>query len=169
MRRFALVFVLFIISVACFAQAGGSAEGKVNMLLSDGLYRNYDAIVTESSGLSTEQKFLLFSNNEDDPVLPFVVNFAVGLGVGSFVQQDMTGGLLGVALDLVGIGATVVGYVQYTLAILENPTATVLPTDGLGLILAGAGTTLVSRVFQLVRPFSYSNRYNRDLRAALQM
>jgi Borrelia membrane protein P13 len=169
MKRIALVLVLFVVSAGCFAQDTGSADAKINMLLSDGLYRNYDAIVAESMGLSSEQKYRLYSNNDDDPVMPFVLNFAFGLGIGSFVQKDVAGGLIAIGLDLVGIGATVVGSVQYYSAILKDPTSLTIPTDGLALLLAGTGVTLASRVFQLARPFSYSSRYNRDLRAALQM
>ena len=169
MRRLLLAGILIATSVSVFAQDGDTVL-RIDMLINDGLYSNYDEITAESLGLTPEQRYQVFLNNEADAILPFVLNLLVGLGVGSFVQGDIGGGLLGVGLDVGGIAAFTFGYLAFANAAIgayADPFN--VPTEGLGVMLAGGAIISFSRIYQLIRPFTRAQRYNDDLRHALGM
>ena len=170
MRRALLAAVLMLFALNAFAQSS-SVEMRVNMLIDDGLYRNMDEITAEALGLNQDQRYMLYSAHEEDPMIPFVLSLLVGMGVGSYVQGDLTGGLISTGLDLAGIAAVYVGYMMLATTILDDPYDSMydMPVVEMSLILGGVAVISFSRVFQLVRPFTYAERYNHDLRIALQM
>ena len=177
MKRCAILFVLLLCAVTGFADtASAGAELRLNTLIDDGLYRNFGAITAESFDLNAEQKYRLYAQHESDPMLPFLVNFLVGFGIGSFVQSDLSGGFLGAGLDLGGIAFVTIGYLMLLSEWMVyfpdyDPYAwpSEMPTAALSISLAGVGMLAFSRIHQLIRPFTYAQRYNEDLRRGLNM
>ncbi len=174
MKRFVVCLLLLAISALSIgAQNSSSPEARINLLLQDDLYRNFDLISAESSLLTDEQRYRLFTAHENDPTTPFVLNLIVGLGVGSFVQGDIAGGLVGLGLGVVGLGTTMAGYFYLVDELANDPefvaAADPISTDGFRLILLGTGVSLGGAIYRLVRTFTYSNRYNRDLQLALSV
>ncbi len=71
------------------------------------------AISTQSAsaqeGDGSDRAFLRYEIEKVDPWGPFVLNLLPGLGIGSFVQGDTTGGLLVAGGEVVGIGLVIAG------------------------------------------------------------
>jgi hypothetical protein len=170
MRRTVIVVCLLVVGTTAFAvDDSAQSELQINLLIDDGLYRNFDTISSYADGLSDEQRYMLFTNNEDEPMVPFIVNVVAGLGIGSFIQGDVTGGIIGAGLDVAGIGLTVYGSMAIYMALLMDPTNLAYSPTAITMSVVGYSVLLTSRVYQLIRPFSYSRRYNDDLRDALHM
>lgn len=117
----------------------------------------------ESSTLDQSQKFMLYGEYKKDQWVPFLVNFLVGAGIGSFIQGDKTGGTIALVGDIAGLGSVVVGAVSYANASYSNS----YTTSGLGLMTFGYITLLGTRIFELIRPFTFMARYNSTLKNAL--
>jgi len=177
MRNRLFLALSLLISVAGMSCAdGGGAELRINTMIDDGLYRNLGAIRAASDELTAEQRYRLFLENESDPTVPFIVSLVAGFGVGSFVQRDLSGGLMGVGLDVGGCALLTIGYlVLLSEWMVDFPYGDPYPDFSerhvvyLSMIVAGGGMLSVSRLYQMIRPFTYARRYNDDLRRALQM
>ena len=172
MKRTLFFALLIVFAASAMAQSQVSeSEMRINMLVSDGLERNFDEVVAESVYLTEDQKYRLYHNNESDPIVPFVVNLLVGVGVGSFIQGDLPGGLVAVGFDVAGLGLLTVGYVIFVNSLIEDiyTSPTLIPPSAVRMMLSGGALISASRIFQFIRPFLYSRRYNDDLRMALRM
>ena len=118
-----------------------------------------------SSDLSPMERTMLFESNKQSPAIPFVVNLLVGFGIGSFVQGDSTGGNISLVGDLVSIALVYTGYAQALNAAFNS--ASYDGTEGAGMMLIGGIGLLATRVFELIRPFSFASDYNQKLSSAL--
>jgi len=87
----------------------------------------------------------------------FGLNFFPGFGVGSFVQGDTTGGGIALIGDALGWGLLITG-----LVIRANNYDDWGPGDrhnlGTGLAVVGSIGLVGTKIFQLIRPFAYTNR-----------
>lgn len=116
---------------------------------------------------------LLFANDEPKEkkiLLPIVLNLIPGLGIGSFTQGDVAGGVICLAGDLVGGGLAAFG-VWGTFAYLATETATFTTYEGdwdfqlaRTAIITGASIFLLSKTFATIRPIWYAGSYSRKLR-----
>jgi hypothetical protein len=95
---------------------------------------------------------------EENKMIGFLLNFILGFGIGSYVQGDTTGGTIGLCLDLSGLALVVSGAIIYANAVVtsEDP----FTTKGIVAYFAGGAMLLGSRIFQLVRPFTYANSFS---------
>lgn len=134
------------------------ASVDVQLLIRNGLLKNLPAIQDAAKSLSSDQRLLIYEQNKKDPLLGFVLNFVLGFGIGSFVQSDVTGGLIGLLGELGSYGLIFPGEI---LVIYGNS------TPGLILVVVGAVSLISFAIFQWVRPFSYSKQYNETLSDAL--
>ncbi len=100
-----------------------------------------------------DRAFLQYEMQKVDPWGPFALNLLLGLGIGSFVQGDTTGGLLVAGGEVVGAGLLI--------AWLSNP------ESGNALLIGGVVLLSAARIAGLVIPFTYANGFNEKLRKDL--
>jgi hypothetical protein len=152
--KFMISLVLIILVVFKLANAQDNRQSPagnddilaVQMLIKDDVDRNYFEIVRLASNLTPAQKSFIFMQYEKSGGVPFVLNLLVGLGIGSWVQGDVGGGLLGTIGGLGGFA--------------------LMQADGSTKQL-GALIFLSTYVIDLILPWTYSSRYNSKLRNAL--
>jgi len=153
--------LLCCLATVVFAQSGKA--GSIAGMIKDDLFENEDRIRMESSNLDQSQKFMLYGEYKKDQWVPFLVNFLIGAGIGSFIQGDKTGGTIALVGDLAGLGSVVIGASSYASASYSDP----YTTSGLGLMTFGYIALIGTRIFELIRPFTFTARYNSTLKNAL--
>ena len=162
MKKPVILLCVFLVSLS-FLFASDSPVASISLMIDSDFSANYDSISKESAKLTDFEKMSLYSMHEDSPTVPFVVNFLVGAGIGSFIQGDKIGGYTGLITDVVALGLYTAGYVQVITAALDNE----ISEGGATLLLVGAGVMLGSKIYQCIRPFSYSKEYNSRLNSSL--
>ncbi len=162
MKKTVVLLCAFLVSLSVLF-AADSSVASISLMIDSDLSANYDSISKESATLTDFEIMSLYAMHEDSPTVPFLVNFLVGAGIGSFIQGDMKGGYTGLITDIVALGMYSVGYVQVFTAALDNE----ISEGGSMLVLLGAGVMLGSKIYQSIRPFSYSKEYNRRLNSSL--
>lgn len=167
MRKLYLVlFLLQVVSI--FAE---EKIMRIEYLLNDGLYKNYNEISQLSVELSENEKYMILNDHQKNAGWPFVANFVFGCGIGSFIQGDNFGGFLALSGDLVGSSIIFLNYlVPYGIWFGKRSEADfyISPfyTDK-NVILLATGLLLTTRIFELIRPWVFSSSYNNKLRNAL--
>ncbi|MCR5699517.1 MAG: P13 family porin [Treponemataceae bacterium] len=134
MKKFVLVIALALIAGFCFAQG-------VDNFQADVYSPSFQHQITPLSARSVYA---------EDPLIPFLLNFFLGWGIGSFVQGDTTGGVTAILGDVLSEGVVVAGY----LLIVSGSLSEV----GIGLAVGGALSLMAFRIYECVRPFTYSNK-----------
>ena len=81
----------------------------------------------------------------------FALNFFFGIGIGSFYQGDTKGGLIGLCGEAFS-GLIMVG--GYIIGLGGNADL------GIGTMIAGLGLFFGIRIFELIRPFIYTNKFS---------
>ncbi|MBB6213326.1 P13 family porin [Borreliella californiensis] len=150
MNKF-LIFVLVTFCVfSSFAQADDSKSGAF--------------------GMSAGEKLLVYETSKQDPIVPFLLNLFLGFGIGSFAQGDILGGSLILGFDAVGIGLILTGAYLDIKALDNNAKKAAFQwTWGKGVILAGVVTMAVTRLTEIILPFTFANSYNRKLKNSLNV
>ncbi|MCX7028018.1 MAG: P13 family porin [Spirochaetes bacterium] len=110
------------------------------------------------------ERFTLYSRFEKDARLPFVMNLAIGFGLGSFVQGDTNGAVVALIGDVVGVALPLLGYA----CLMQNNYGYWNFPYGNEVIYTGFAVIGVTRIFESIRPFSYARRYNTTLRKTLR-
>jgi hypothetical protein len=123
----------------------------INHLITDGLEKNKAAIMVASQDLTLAEKYMVIDSNKKSAGVPFVCNWLLGFGIGSFIQHDTT-----VATGI--LGGELAGWALYFNGVSNLNTSTM--TTGL-LIYGGF------QIFALIRPWVYTDRYNTTLKSAL--
>lgn len=119
---------------------------------------------SQESGQDSDRAFQRYEIEKVDPWGPFVLNFLLNFGIGSFVQGDTTGGLIVAGGQVIGIGMVVVdlGRKQevdaYGFAVPNTPTA---------LTWVGIGLASAASIAGYIFPFTYANEANEKLRRDL--
>ncbi len=143
----------FLSAQADTAAAEKTEESKkvqVQTLLDGGLKKNGNEINAASADLTMDEKQELYKENKKTTALPFGLNLLVGFGSGSYVQGDITGGVIASCGDLAG----------WALLMSTNG------KDGMDSVMSALGgvvTLLGFRIFEVIRPFSYAGKYNDNL------
>jgi hypothetical protein len=87
----------------CIVAAAFADDGTVSsvsgMIKSD-LFKNQSTIQSLSQRLTSTEKMALYTEYKKDPWVPFLINFLVGAGIGSFIEGDTTGGAIALTDDL---------------------------------------------------------------------
>ena len=107
---------------------------------------------------------------EKSSTIPFVLNLVVGFGVGSYVQGDITGGVIGTVGELVPLAVVVASSLKMASDIAANPNLT---TEDIfevekkaALVSTISSLTLVGvRIFECIRPFSFEKKLAENLNA----
>lgn len=136
------------------------ASREIRTMVAKDLYKNYDAIAGKAKLLPSEETGLIYATYEKKSMLPAAVNALVApVTIGSFMQGDINGGLMGTALRVGGISAMAWFIANY--AGNSNP-------GPVGLVfLGGFGTFLGGYFFGVAEPYFYSSSYNKTLKSAL--
>ena len=124
-------------------------------------------VFSQDEGESSDRAYLKYEMQKADPWGPFALNLLLGLGIGSFVQGDTTGGLLVAGGEVIGLGLLIAGYSANIQAIEETAFGEPTPNPGAGMIIAGAALLGAARIAGLVFPFTYANSFNEKLRQDL--
>lgn len=161
MKKLLAILLLLVVSMPMFAQSE-SISSVAGMIKSD-LFKNQERIKEASSNLKQTDKMILYSEFKKDQWVPFLVNFVVGAGIGSFIEGDTTGGAIALVGDLVGLGAVVLGAASYSNEVYSDP----YTTKGFGTMTFGYFALIGTRIFEIVRPFTWTARYNSTLKSAL--
>jgi hypothetical protein len=180
MKKMIVVIALLMVGLVCFAdEAEQRAFVRVSTWLDAGLYRNFSLIQTESIYLTPSQRVNLVDVYQKSVGLPFALNLFLGFGIGSFSQGDATGGWITLLGEAAGIAGVVVGVTMMPLAVNDMapyPPDDYYPYNGYpnnnvdiasALIVGGTLLYLGTRIFELIRPFTFANSYNTKLKRAL--
>ncbi|MDR2602871.1 MAG: P13 family porin [Spirochaetaceae bacterium] len=132
---FLMVFVFLGLEAYC-------EESQLDANYGDVVF--YDFLHTPQFDLSSfaynsGQKAMMAENNK---WAAFTLNLLLGFGIGSFVQGDGSGGL-----------AALFGEAGSLALILSSP------RTGVVFAYIGLGGFLAMRIFELIRPFSYANKF----------
>ncbi|GMO15264.1 MAG: hypothetical protein Pg6A_01350 [Termitinemataceae bacterium] len=92
----------------------------------------------------------------------FAINFVIGLGIGSFLQEDILGGIIGLSGELVGLGLIIGGLALAASNITAkkyNGTTTYYYGEyyglGNGMMIAGLVMFGGTRIFEIIRPWLF--------------
>lgn len=196
-----MVFFLLLVVISGFACADESESGNreneeafltVSMLIKDNLNKNFFQIQQESLNLTNSQRLMLYGLHENRFGTPLAFNLLLGFGIGSFVQTDTVGGIVGLAGDTAGL-IVLISYFVSTIQASDWLTSRIRELDSqimadpvrlrelekaqeeynkkledaLPLVYISAGILSVIRIFEIIKPITYSNGYNNKLRQAL--
>jgi len=164
----------------------------VSALINDGLNKNFFQIQQEALNLTNSQRLMLTGLQENKFGVPLALNLLLGFGIGSFVQHDTLGGVIGFAGDTAGAVVLIIYFVKIIKAsdwlssrideldsqVMADPVRlreldraeaeyNKKIEDAFSLIGISAGILAAVRVFQIVKPITYSNWYNNKLKQAL--
>jgi hypothetical protein len=99
----------------------------------------------------------------DDRKWPaFALNLVLGMGIGSFVQGDALGGLVGLFGELGGMTLFIIGIVPEIELVYheEGNSYYSISYPNIALFYVGTGVLLGTRVFEMIRPFAYANSFS---------
>ena len=150
-QKIIAIVVFFAVSVFP-AFADDNPVAKASMLIESGLFANEYSIMQIAKDIGSSDRLMLYQRyKKDDAIVGFLLNLVLGVGIGSYVQGDTQGGTIGLVGELGGVALILVGYASYNGSLL---------TTG-SLLLIG------TRVYEIIRPFTFVSLYNSRLSAAL--
>ncbi len=165
MKKFIVSLLLFLIlvpSVTLFAEDNSDNNYmQLNMILSNSKTLSdaqYFQIGELASGLSSMQRMMIIESNKKSTTMPFVLNLFIGLGIGSYIQGDTKGGTIALVGELASVALLFAGYGQADDYDSEA---------GMGMIAIGAIGLAATRIYELIRPFSFASEYNKKLSNAM--
>ena len=123
-------------------------------------------LLTVFSGSAFSESFF-----KKDATGPFLLNFLVGFGIGSYVQGDVTGGVIGTVGELAPL-AIILGTTSKMANDLADPYITdnealEISKKGLTVYTISAITLLGVRIFECVRPFTFENKVAESIGAKI--
>lgn len=147
---------------------------EVIRLIDEDLSLHRELILDRVAQLSPEHRLGIYTETQKDPAPGLLLNFLLGFGLGSFITGDVQGGvtilvgeLAGMALSLVGLAVSLPALI----ASLGPPSGTGLSAGALSVSLISFGLGLIAllvfRMGSLIRPFIYTEQYNRELKKLL--
>ncbi len=174
--------------VGVFSEEISSEKSKesffsITTLLDEGLKKNKVEIMNESMFLTDFDRYSLYESHKNSAIGPFFLNLCLGFGIGSFVQGDNLGGGITLALDIVGSGFVTYGIIQMVPFLFSLPLSPFLVQDetsnesfsnlaenssfGSIMLAVGGGVIAISRIVQVILPWTYASNFNKNLEEAL--
>ena len=114
-----------------------------------------------AASLTSMQRMVLLESGKKSSGLPFVLNLILGLGIGSYVQGDTKGGTTALVGELTSLALIFAGAGQASI----NPYTG--EVEGTELMALGYLGVIGFRLYELIRPFSFTKEYNAKLSNAL--
>ena len=149
------VLLLFFVLIACApAIAGEMNAGSAPVYYGTMPYPvlTQGQSIQQSANLSLMADRKYYDEHKKDAVLPLVLNFFLGFGIGSFVEGDDMGGLIMAGTQVLGFAMAMYGSTR-----LSN-------AHGEWLCAYGVMMMVASRIWGFIRPWTYASKYNDDLR-----
>jgi hypothetical protein len=155
MKFIYVIFLVLVLSIPVYSQTSDEKNPndqsflEVQMLINLDLEDNYQLISKKSQDLTQLQRMFVYSENKVSGGLPFVLNFFLCFGIGSWVQGHTAGGLIGSIGNLTGV--------------------IMMASDDSGGSTATIGSVifLSTWIVDCILPWTYSSSYNRKLKNAL--
>lgn len=148
------------------AETKAELSARAKILLKD-VKKHQEKIQKIAIELPYQERLSLYNKEKKETLGPVAINvfsFLVGippnLGIGSFAQKDIAGGVIHLGTGLIGTGCVAGGCLS--LLISKKPEEYAIP-----LLVAGGAISLGSWIFGIVRPITYASKYNRRLEQAL--
>lgn len=153
------------------------------MLGNKGLKKNFNDIYTEAGFLSFGEKQQLYSSFENKPLVPFLLNWLIGFGIGSFVQKDYLSGGICVTAEITSVGLGIAGFIVWYKELFDasrkaaqDPGSlfltvfnTVSGAAALPFWIAGGILSTISHAYGMIAPWIYGASYNKQLEKALRI
>lgn len=176
MKKFIVLLLLLVLTISSVF-ASSEAAFRVTMLMDKGIKRNAELIKEDLPFLTIEEKEAIYKSHKESGVLPFFLNLGVGFGIGSFIQGDITNGVIACILDTISTmfvafgSAPIVTYrEQWTYDSNGNRDVTSVPeysTNPLGIV--GTVFMILTRIYEVIPPFIRAGYNNRELRSFLSL
>ena len=115
--------------------------------------------------LTEEQKLIFYEENKKSSAY-VVLNLILGYGIGSWVQGDITGGLIGTIGQFGGI-CTMLIYSAQSQSDNSNSKSMIFTSGDKTILIIGGIMLIGSYIADLVLPFTYAKSYNDKLRKKL--
>jgi hypothetical protein len=145
---------------------------EVIILLDQGLDQNYDLLKMKIPELLDNEKMMIYDEKKKDAAVPFLVNFIVGFGIGSYIEGDPYGGTIQLIGSLAGLGTYVCGAVLLTRAetsmnsiLLSGGSVYNSMIPGAIVMAAGALDMIGFGIFGWIRPWVFAGEYNSKLQS----
>ncbi len=127
--------------------------------------KRYSSKITElTANLSQEQKDRIYEDHKKEPVAPFILNTVVSFGTGSLSQRDYEGFLIEFGFMIYGATSITRTIINKELFGYSNDFSYAM---GISNMFIGAGFCAAGYIIGLVRPWTYSKKYNQQLKSCL--
>ncbi|WP_428770097.1 P13 family porin [Treponema sp. HNW] len=178
------VFLFVFLSEQSLFASAPERENHVqnisHMLQTKGLKKNFNNIYTEAAFLSFGEKQQLYSSCKDEPLAPFLINWLIGFGIGSFVQKDYLSGGLCLTADITSYGLGLTGLILWQKEFFDASRNADKDAGSLfrmvfsmgkalPFIVAGGILSTAFRIYGMIAPWVYGASYNKRLEEALRM
>jgi TolB-like protein len=114
--------------------------------------------------LSEQQRMMLYTSNRKDNALTGLLLNLLVTSLGSWVQGDVTGGLIELSLALTGVVSMVSGVTEYYDFYYYD-----YYYEYSGLFYVGLAVVIADVVYMCVRPFQFVKQWNRNLATILNV
>lgn len=155
MKKLLISFLFLFISFSIFSKDFDSCFNSFYNKIS---FENIDC-----SGLSFDQKTILYNTFKEDATTSFLLNTFIGLGSGSFYQKQYTHGFIALSLDVLGIClCSFNSFLPPKTYYYDNGKPFIGPNNDL--ITSGIIVLCISRVYQMITPYILSNIKNKEFK-----
>ncbi|MDR2478080.1 MAG: P13 family porin [Treponema sp.] len=151
---------------------------EAQALLAEGLNRNFNAISSLAGFLTEEDRIALYQEfvfPNWKRIVGIPLSFAVGYGIGSFIQGDTVWGGISLAVDIVGSTSLYTGMFLFSASIAAMPFLAVAGkfsetwTLANWLLFGGLGLVAGNHIASGIRSITYPKIYDNQLRRALKL
>lgn len=143
-----------VVESKAVASSSGTTFDEVNKLIKKNLFKNQGKIIDLSKSLSESEKQILYDDYEKGKWGPACLNL-LPFAIGSFKQKDMVNAWIITSLDALSIYLIINDF--------GDP-----ESDGTGGTF-GICAFMLTRIYAVVHPFFYANKYNKTLSACLDV
>jgi len=165
-----LIFLIVSAFSANFTFAQSDSEKEISdlnagfMLTDEGYFNNFPSYQFDS--VNRPLTLIPLSSTaaqraKDDQLVAFLLNFFIGMGIGSFYQGDTVGGVICLGGELLGAGLITIGFIGMYRTILDTSADEDISFDdkSFAVIIAGAAVYTAARIFSYIRPSMYANSF----------
>ena len=178
MKKVIIILLVLMFFVPVMAFSTSNSYFQVSSLIDAGLLKNNDLIASMATELTPVETSTLYSANKKGAGLPFALNLFLGIGIGSFVQGDVGGGVTALCGELGSLTMVLIGSSMTASAIANSSytyqNGTYVTTSnssqsdmGTTLTAIGAIGYFAFRIYELIKPFTYASNYNKTLMSSL--
>ncbi len=163
MSKKILIITIVLLAVTASLFASSDAFDKVNYTLSlNGITDESVKVVHNYSNLlSTTEKMLILNQYKKSGVVPFLLNFFIGLGLGSWIQGDYVNAGIQLGLDIIGVSLILIERFALYSSMSGKPFYSGA-AGGLGIMILSC-----NRLYQGITPWVKAGQVNRKLEDAL--